>query len=93
MSALAYEAVPIVIDVVAERLSFARELGVNYTIHSAEENLTEKVLEYTNGRMAELVMECSGANPAVRSAWTLPPTQAGLRLPDGRKRRLRSLLI
>ena len=23
--------------------------------------------EYTDGRMAELVMECSGANPAVRS--------------------------
>jgi len=68
MSALAYGAEPIVIDVVAERLSFAKELGVKYTIHSAEENLTEKVLEYTNGRLAELVMECSGANPAVRSA-------------------------
>lgn len=68
MSALAYGAEPIVIDVVEERLSFARSLGVKYTIHSAEESLTEKVEEFTKGRMAELVMECSGANPAVRSA-------------------------
>ena len=68
MSALAYGAEPIVIDVVEERLSFARSLGVKYTIHSAEESLTEKVEEFTKGRMAELVMECSGANQAVRSA-------------------------
>ncbi|MEY8355840.1 zinc-binding alcohol dehydrogenase family protein [Lachnospiraceae bacterium 54-53] len=67
MSALVYGAVPIVIDVVEERLSFARELGVEHTIHSAEEDLVEKMAEYTQGRMAELVMECSGANPAVRS--------------------------
>ncbi|MCC8026989.1 MAG: zinc-binding alcohol dehydrogenase family protein [Clostridium sp.] len=67
MSAISYGAKPIVIDVVNERLQFAKELGVNDTINSAEENLAEKVAEFTDGRMAELVMECSGANGAVRS--------------------------
>ena len=67
MSAIAYGAEPIVIDVVDERLEFARELGVKYTINSAREDMAGKVSEYTNGRMAELVMECSGANAAVRS--------------------------
>lgn len=67
MSALAYGAEPIVIDVVNERLEFAHKLGVKYTINSIEENLIEKVSEYTSGRMAELVMECSGANAAIRS--------------------------
>lgn len=67
MAALTYGAEPIVIDVVKERLLFARELGVKYTIHSLEENTEEKIKEYTGGKMAELVMECSGANPAVRS--------------------------
>jgi len=67
MAALAYGAEPIVIDVVDERLEFARELGVRYTINSAAQDVVQKVSEYTKGRMAELVMECSGANAAVRS--------------------------
>ena len=67
MSAIAYGAEPIVIDVVDERLEFSKELGVKYTINSAKEDLAGKVKEYTHGRMAELVMECSGANAAVRS--------------------------
>ena len=67
MSAIAYGAEPILIDLVGERLEMAKELGVKYVINSGKEDLVAKVAEYTNGRMAELVMECSGANPAVRS--------------------------
>ena len=67
MSAIAYGAEPILIDLVDERLEMAKELGVKYVINSGKEDLVAKVAEYTNGRMAELVMECSGANPAVRS--------------------------
>lgn len=67
MTAMTYDAKPILIDVVDRRLSFARELGVTYTINSSREDLAAKVAEYTDGRMAELVMECSGANAAVRS--------------------------
>ncbi len=67
MSAIAYGAEPILIDLVDERLEAAKELGVKYVINSGKEDLVAKVAEYTDGRMAELVMECSGANPAIRS--------------------------
>lgn len=67
MVALHYGAEPIMIDLVKERLDFAKSLGVKYTINLREENLVEKVKEYTNGRMAECVMEASGANSAIRA--------------------------
>ena len=67
MVALHYGAEPIMIDIVKERLDFAKSLGVRYTINLREEDLVEKVSEYTNGRMAECVMEASGANSAIRA--------------------------
>lgn len=80
MAALAYGAEPIVIDVVDERLEFARELGVRYTINSAAQDVVQKVSEYTKGRMAELVMECSGANAAVRSTLDIVSNAGGITL-------------
>lgn len=67
MVALHYGAEPIMIDLVKERLDFSKSLGVRYTINLREEDLVEKVSEYTNGRMAECVMEASGANSAIRA--------------------------
>lgn len=67
MVALHYGAEPIMIDLVKERLDFAKSLGVRYTINLREEDLVKKVCEYTNGRMAECVMEASGANSAIRA--------------------------
>ena len=67
MVALHYGAEPIMIDLVKARLDFAKSLGVRYTINLREEDLVEKVSEYTNGRMAECVMEASGANSAIRA--------------------------
>ena len=67
MVALHYGAEPIMIDLVKERLDFAKSLGVQYTINLREEDLVEKVSEYTNSRMAECVMEASGANSAIRA--------------------------
>lgn len=71
MTAITYGAEPIMIDLVEERLEEAKKLGVKYTIHPQTEDAAAKVNEYTDGRMAELVMECSGANAAVRSALDL----------------------
>lgn len=71
MSALSYGAEPIMIDLVDERLEEAKELGIKYVINSRKENAPEKVREYTGGRMAELVMECSGSNVAVRTTLNL----------------------
>lgn len=65
MAALYYGAVPIIIDPVAERLEKSRELGVKYTINPLKEDLVQKVKDYTNGRMSEVVMEASGANAAI----------------------------
>ena len=67
MVALHYGAEPIMIDLVKERLDFAKSLGVRHTINLREEDLVEKVSEYTNGRIAECVMEASGANSAIRA--------------------------
>lgn len=68
MAAMHYGAEPIVIDLVDERLEFARSIGVKYCINLRKDDLVEKVREYTNGRMAECVIEVSGANAAIRSA-------------------------
>ncbi len=67
LSALAYGAEPILIDLVEERLNFAQSLGVKYCINLKTDDLLEKVAEYTDGRMCECVMEASGANSAIRS--------------------------
>ena len=48
MAAIAYGATPIMIDVVDERLEFAKKQGVRYTINSVKENTQEKVKEYTS---------------------------------------------
>lgn len=68
LSALAaqyYGAEPIVIDIVEERLEKARDLGISHVINTKWEDTEAKVLEYTNRRKAEVVMEASGADSAV----------------------------
>jgi L-gulonate 5-dehydrogenase len=67
MAAIHYEAIPILIDLVEERLEFAKQLGVTKVVNISKENLVEKISDYTNGRMAEVVMEASGANAAIRN--------------------------
>lgn len=67
MAALHYGAEPIMIDLVEERLAFARKLGVRCTVNLTKENLIDKISEYTNGRLCECVMEASGANAAIRA--------------------------
>ena len=59
-----------IIDIVQERLDFAKKMGVEHTINSKEVDAVEKVREIT-GEGAQLVMECSGANPAIRQTFDL----------------------
>lgn len=68
MAAIHYGAEPILIDLVEERLEFAKTLGVKYVVNLKTDDLLSKIEEYTNGRMCECVMEASGANTAIRSA-------------------------
>ncbi|MCC8127765.1 MAG: zinc-binding alcohol dehydrogenase family protein [Clostridiales bacterium] len=67
MIAQVYGAHAILLDLVQERLDYAKELGIEYTINSRNEDPIERIREITNGNMAEQVMECSGANAAIRS--------------------------
>lgn len=69
LAAKVYGATPIVSDPVEERLEEVRSLGVEHTINPAKEDLVEKVREYCGGRLAEVVMEASGSNAAIRSAF------------------------
>lgn len=46
------------------RLELAKELGADYCINLSSENLLEKVAEYTDGRMADVVMEVTGNEEA-----------------------------
>lgn len=66
MVAEAYGAHAIVIDIVQERLDFAKSVGIEHVINSAKEDVVAKVMEITNGDGAQLVMECTGANPCIR---------------------------
>lgn len=66
--ALTLGAIPVIVDPVDERLSLARLLGVAHTINPADTDALETIRTLTGGRMAEAVIECSGAAPAIRSA-------------------------
>lgn len=50
------------------RFDIARKLGVDRIINVEKENPVEKVLEMTNGRGADIVIEASGAVPAILQA-------------------------
>lgn len=71
MTAQAYGAHGIILDMVQERLDFAKEQGIEYAINSSTENAQERIRAITGGRMAQLVVECSGAAAAVRSTLDL----------------------
>lgn len=68
MGALAYGAIPILMDVVDERLEIAKSFGISYTVNPIREDAAARVREITNGRGAECVMEASGSDAGVRSA-------------------------
>jgi 2-desacetyl-2-hydroxyethyl bacteriochlorophyllide A dehydrogenase len=61
-------AIPIVVDPVEERLALARSLGVAHTVNPAARDVAAAIFALTEGRMAEAVVECSGAASAIRGA-------------------------
>ena len=66
--ALAYAAIPILVDIIDERLEYAKKLGVKYTINPMKVDSVEEIRKITDGRMAEVVVEASGANSAIRNS-------------------------
>ncbi|MDF2522420.1 MAG: theronine dehydrogenase-like Zn-dependent dehydrogenase [Clostridiales bacterium] len=67
--AMVLGAFPIVIDLVDERLELAKNLGIKTVINPMKDNAIEKIKEFTNGRMGEVVIEASGAKAAIQSAF------------------------
>lgn len=67
LCAIAYNAIPILMDIVDERLRFANNLGIKHTINAMDKEAIEKIKEITKGRMAEVVIEVSGSNAAIRN--------------------------
>jgi len=51
----------------ALRLKVAREVGIDYVVNLGEEDPIQKTLDLTNGLGADLVVEASGAEPAIRT--------------------------
>jgi L-iditol 2-dehydrogenase len=54
-------------DVVEQKLELAEERGADRTINSRERDLTEVVEDSTDGRGVDVVIEASGAPPAIQS--------------------------
>ncbi len=51
----------------ALRLKTARELGVDHVVNLQQQDPVAMCMELTDGRGADLVVECSGAPPAITS--------------------------
>lgn len=60
--ALYYQAVPIMVDIDAERLKIAEALGVYYTINSVEADPQKRIFSITGGRMSETVAYVATSN-------------------------------
>ncbi|MDO5055561.1 MAG: zinc-binding alcohol dehydrogenase family protein [Pasteurella oralis] len=70
MAALAcqiYGATPILIDILDERLEYAKSIGIVHTINPVKEDAGQKIAEITNKQMAQVVIEASGANVAIQN--------------------------
>lgn len=64
LSAKAMGARVIAIDISAERLAFAKELGADETLNPLETNIVAEIFESTSGRGATVALETSGAASA-----------------------------
>ncbi len=67
--ALHYKAIPILIDILDERLSYAKTLGIKNVINAKNDNPLEIIKDLTNGVMSQVVIEASGSNKAIRDTF------------------------
>lgn len=57
------------VDIVSDRLKLAKDMGADYTINTLEEDLEERIGELTDGKGASLVVEATGAEPALEACF------------------------
>jgi threonine 3-dehydrogenase len=58
-------------DVSAYRLRLAEKMGADLTVNATEANVVEEILEATDGEGADVLLEMSGAQSALRDGLTL----------------------
>lgn len=63
-----YGAIPILIDILDQRLEYANSIGIDYTINPSKEDAQAVIKDVTKGRMAEAVIEASGANISIQNS-------------------------
>lgn len=68
---MAEKGIPIVVDLLDERLEIAQNIGVPYIINPEKEDAVNRVQDITGGRMAECVVEATGAAAAIKSTLDL----------------------
>jgi L-iditol 2-dehydrogenase len=57
-----------VTDVVDYRLEYAKKFGANEVINTAKENIMEKIMELTDNKGIDIVIEASGASSAIQQS-------------------------
>lgn len=67
-ASLAIGAIPILIDILDERLDIAKSLGIENTLNPNKEDIVEEIKRLTNNRMAECVVEATGSVFGIRTA-------------------------
>lgn len=67
LCAIEYGATPILMDVLDERLEFAKSLGVTHVINSSKCDPVKAIKDLTAGTMSQVVVEASGSNQAIRA--------------------------
>lgn len=59
----------IAVDIDDEKLALAKKFGATHTINSRNENVAERISEITNGHMADFVIEGTGIEAVLESAF------------------------
>ena len=67
LAAVQYGAIPILVDILEQRLEYAKSLGIEHIVNPHKEDDIKRIKEITSGRMAEVVMEASGANISIKN--------------------------
>jgi hypothetical protein len=66
LAAKARGAIPILLDIIDERIELASREGITYTVNTAKIDALEAIAQITSGRMAEVVIDASGSNGEIK---------------------------
>lgn len=62
-----YGGTPVLVDVIESRLSFAREVGIEHTINSINEDVPGRLREISGGFLPNVMVECTGSQAVLRN--------------------------